>query len=393
MKKLILIAALAVFALNASAAGGYKSSKPLDNTYVTLQGGVYEPFAGQNILKDARPVIRLSVNKFFNTVVGASIWAQTYINNNNYNNYTAYPFYDFSYLTGQGNKTMFDGLNIGVNGLVNLNNLFAGYAGAPRFFEVIAEAGVGYFHQFGAQKWDASTGKLVNVSSNWRNVAHSTIDFALDFNFNLNEKLQLGIRPEVQFLENVSHWGRQTAQVQLTAGIAYNLGGVFTPIVPRDQAEIDALNGKINDLRSELDAKDRMIAGLNKTINDLKAELAKKPVVAPAAAPVKVALQPSVIFRQGKSVIDANEFAEIEMVAKYMKNHPDANILIEGYASPEGPADLNQKLSEKRAEVVKNTLIKKYGIAAERLEAKGMGITDKLFDEYDFNRVAMFIVK
>ncbi|MDO4819179.1 MAG: OmpA family protein [Prevotella sp.] len=382
MKKLILIAALAVFALNASAAGGYKSSKPLDNTYVTLQGGVYEPLSGQNILKDARPVIRLSVNKFFNTVVGASIWAQTYINNNNYNNYTAYPFYDFSSLVGQGNKTLFDGLNVGVNGLVNLNNLFAGYAGAPRFFEVIAEAGVGYFHQFGT--WGVE---------NWRATSHSTIDFALDFNFNLNEKLQLGIRPEVQFMERTTHLYRKYAQVQLTAGIAYNLGGVFTPIVPRDQAEIDALNGKINDLRSELDAKDRMIAGLNKTINDLKAELAKKPVVAPAAAPVKVALQPSVIFRQGKSVIDANEFAEIEMVAKYMKNHPDANILIEGYASPEGPADLNQKLSEKRAEVVKNTLIKKYGIAAERLEAKGMGITDKLFDEYDFNRVAMFIVK
>lgn len=382
MKKLILIAALAVFALNASAAGGYKSSKPLDNTYVTLQGGVYEPLSGQNILKDARPVIRLSVNKFFNTVVGASIWAQTYINNNNYNNYTAYPFYDFSSFVGQGNKTLFDGLNVGVNGLVNLNNLFAGYAGAPRFFEVIAEAGVGYFHQFGT--WGVE---------NWRATSHSTVDFALDFNFNLNEKLQLGIRPEVQFMERTTHLYRKYAQVQLTAGIAYNLGGVFTPIVPRDQAEIDALNGKINDLRSELDAKDRMIAGLNKTINDLKAELAKKPVVAPAAAPVKVALQPSVIFRQGKSVIDANEFAEIEMVAKYMKNHPDANILIEGYASPEGPADLNQKLSEKRAEVVKNTLIKKYGIAAERLEAKGMGITDMLFDEYDFNRVAMFIVK
>ncbi len=387
MKKLILIAALAVVALNANAASAYKSSNALDNTYISLQGGVYEPFAGQNMLKDARPVIRLSVNKFFNTVVGASVWAQTYINNNNYNNTTLYPFYDYSEFNGCGNKTLFDGLNVGISGLINLNNLFAGYAGAPRPFEIIAEAGVGYFHQFGATHF------LGEETTNWRDVAHSTANFALNFNFNLNKKFQINLRPEVQFLENVSHWSRNNAQLQLTAGVAYNLGGVFTPVVPRDQAEIDALNGKINNLRGELDAKDRMIAGLNKTIADLKAELAKKPVVAAPAAPVKIALQPSVIFRQGKSVIDANEYAEIEMVAKYMKNHPDTNILIEGYASPEGPADLNQKLSEKRAEVVKNTLVNKYGVAADRLEAKGMGITDKLFDEYDFNRVAMFIVK
>ena len=62
-----------------------------------------------------------------------------------------------------------------------------------------------------------------------------------------------------------------------------------------------------------------------------------------------------------------------------------------GYASPEGPADLNQKLSVERAEVVKNALIKKYKIAADRITTEGLGATDKLSDEIDFNRVAMFI--
>ena len=39
----------------------------------------------------------------------------------------------------------------------------------------------------------------------------------------------------------------------------------------------------------------------------------------------------------------------IEMIAQYMKNHPDAKIEIKGYASPEGSKELNQKLSEARA--------------------------------------------
>jgi outer membrane protein OmpA-like peptidoglycan-associated protein len=79
------------------------------------------------------------------------------------------------------------------------------------------------------------------------------------------------------------------------------------------------------------------------------------------------------------------------MIAKYMKNHPEANLKVQGYASPEGSAELNQKLSEQRAEVVKNALIKKYKIAASRITTEGLGATDKLSDEVDFNRVAMFI--
>ncbi len=98
-----------------------------------------------------------------------------------------------------------------------------------------------------------------------------------------------------------------------------------------------------------------------------------------------------VIFRQGKSAIDAAQYASIEMVAKYMKNHKDAKVIVRGFASPEGNAELNQKLSEKRAEVVKNALIKKYKIAADRITCEGLGATDKISEENDFNRVAMFI--
>ena len=36
-------------------------------------------------------------------------------------------------------------------------------------------------------------------------------------------------------------------------------------------------------------------------------------------------------------------------------------------------------------------LVKKYKIAADRLEAEGQGATDKLSSENDFNRVAKFI--
>lgn len=376
MKKLFLIAAMAVSALSASAIDGYKASKVTDNMYISLQGGVYEPLMGQDIIGDARPVVRLSVNKYFNTVMGVSLYGEAFINNNNNRN---------SFTTtnlGPGNKTVVDFTHFGANALVNLSNLFCGYKGQPRFFEVVAEAGIGAGHEFGVEKEN-----------------YSTTNFALDFNFNLNNKLQINLRPAVEFQHNYTTYNDhfyylngQQALATLTAGVSYNLGGTFTGIVARDQAEIDGLNAKINGLRGELDGKNAALKATQAEINALKNKLK---TAAAQPAPVVEAkdnsiLQPSVIYRVGKSVIDPSQYAQIEMVAKYMKNHPDAKILVEGYASPEGKPEVNQKLSVARAEAVKTALVNKYKIEADRISTKGCGVTDQLFDEYDFNRVAIF---
>ena len=40
--------------------------------------------------------------------------------------------------------------------------------------------------------------------------------------------------------------------------------------------------------------------------------------------------------------------------------------------------------------LLKNVLVKKYKIAADRLTTKGMGATDKLFKQVEFNRVSTF---
>ena len=165
----------------------------------------------------------------------------------------------------------------------------------------------------------------------------------------------------------------------------------FTIVTPRDQNEIDGLNGQINNLRNDLNSKDSELAAKDKQINDLQNalnECQKAPkYVKPATA---TNLQPTVLFTVGKSKVERNQMPNIEMIAQYMKNHPDAKVEIKGYASPEGSKELNQKLSEARANAVKNILVKTYKISANRLQAKGMGATDKLFKQVEFNRVATF---
>ena len=298
-----------------------------------------------------------------------------------------------------GTKTFIDNLNLDLMGTFNLSNLFAGYPGEPRAFEVIGLAGLGWSHAFGQNyKVNAINGKA-----------------ALDFAFNLGASKAVQIYLEPAVIYGLETYGQgnmniltynntefkfdsRAALFQLSLGLNYkfaNSNGThnFAKAALRDQAEIDGLNAKINELRADNSAKDGQLSAKDQQIADLKAKLAAceaRPTATVVEKKVET-LQPIVIFRQGKSTIEPAQYASIEMIAKYMKNHPEANLKVQGYASPEGSAELNQKLSEQRAEVVKNALIKKYKIAASRITTEGLGATDKLSDEIDFNRVAMFI--
>jgi outer membrane protein OmpA-like peptidoglycan-associated protein len=87
------------------------------------------------------------------------------------------------------------------------------------------------------------------------------------------------------------------------------------------------------------------------------------------------------------------ELQKIHNSVNIVKSDSDVTIrrmTIEGYASPEGSVEVNQRISENRANAVKTVLVNRYQVNPARLETQGMGATDELFDEVDFNRVATF---
>ena len=126
--------------------------------------------------------------------------------------------------------------------------------------------------------------------------------------------------------------------------------------------------------------------------NDLTECRNRKPEV---ISVVKVDNQLSTVryvnFSIGKSTISADQMPNVAAVASYLKNHPKSKVVIKGYASKDGPEEVNIRLANQRAESVKNTLIKKYGIASDRIEASGQGIGE-MFDEESWNRVAICTV-
>ncbi len=378
MKKLGLLFAAAAMAVSVNAQT-VTESKTFDNFYIGINGGAQVKTTGESWMNNLNSNAGLRIGRWFTPVFGLAAEGNVYFN-------------DHCKHYMPQSKTLARYMNVGLIGTVNLSNWFAGYKGEPRLFEVVPVFGFGWGHTFGTAAGD-----------NEKELNALTSKAGIDFTFNLGKAKawQVYVEPSMNWAlngygyEGVAYDINKSA-FQLNAGIVYkfkNSNGShnFTIAQLRDQNEIDGLNSQINSLRGDLNDKDAQLSAKDKQIKDLQNaldECNKKPkYVKPATA---TNLQPTVLFRQGKAVVDKSQMPNIELIAQYMKNHPEANVEIKGYASPEGSKELNQKLSEKRAEAVKNVLVKKYKIAANRLTTKGMGATDKLFKQVEFNRVSTF---
>ncbi len=62
----------------------------------------------------------------------------------------------------------------------------------------------------------------------------------------------------------------------------------------------------------------------------------------------------------------------IDALANYMSKYPTKTVVIEGHTDSSGSSKLNKKLSQERADFIRNVLISK-GIAADRITAIGYG--------------------
>lgn len=87
-----------------------------------------------------------------------------------------------------------------------------------------------------------------------------------------------------------------------------------------------------------------------------------------------------VLFDTNKSVVKPAYNAEIEAVAKLMKEYPTAKVEIQGHTDSRGTAELNDQLSQDRANAVASILTGNYGIAADRVSAKGYGASEPVAD-------------
>ena len=379
MKKLVLMLAAASMAASVSAQT-VAESKTFDNIYVGINGGVATKTTGHKWLSDLDPNAGLRIGRYFTPVFGLAIEGNAYFSNKPWGS------------TG----TVVRATNASLLGTVNLSNWFGGCKGEPRTFEVSALYGLGWMHIFTSNK------AFKDATENQRNrmTSKAALDFA--FNFGSAKQFQFYVEPSINFaflgnshaknpvvspttgvsyVDNTYGYGYKTAAqsgqpayninnsfVQLNAGLIYkfaNSNGThnFTIVTPRDQAEIDALNAQINELRNR------------------KPEVITKEVVkeVPAIKELSVSDLVFVTFAQGKSNLTREAKAALNNVKE------GSHVQVVGTASPEGSKEINDRLSQARADVVANYL-KSRGVNIDDATGKGVqGVTS--------NRLAVVYVK
>lgn len=91
----------------------------------------------------------------------------------------------------------------------------------------------------------------------------------------------------------------------------------------------------------------------------------------PMAEPVRVELD--VKFDFDRAVVKQDSMSDIQDLADFMKQYGQTSTVVEGHTDSVGTDAYNQRLSERRANAVRDVLVNQHGLDASRVDAVGYG--------------------
>lgn len=322
MKKLILMFVMLLTVAMSYGQIVYQKATVFDNTYLGVQGGISSPL-DFNHVTPFNGNASLIFGKNFTPVIGVELEGTAFFNGNHFNNASL----------------VVPTIYVGLHPTINLTNLFLGY-NPNKVFEVSTITGLGWIHDFPyrSNDWGAKTG--------------------LRFGWNVGN-FNIGLTPSVYWRINDT-FNKNHAQLAIQAGVVYKFK-TSNGTHGFKKYDIGALNEEINTLR----------AAASKIPNEVIRE--------------KIVTQKEFVTDQ-YFIFFAQNSAELDDEAKNVLDNIPTGLIVDvkASASPEGTKEYNQKLSEKRAEVVANYL-KNRNITVNSIEGLGCyGNTS--------NRVAAIIV-
>lgn len=78
-------------------------------------------------------------------------------------------------------------------------------------------------------------------------------------------------------------------------------------------------------------------------------------------------------FQSGSSNLGQGPFASLDQIATFLGDTPQARVLLVGHSDAIGSLEANMSLSKKRAEAVRRYVTQTLGVAADQVQAHGIG--------------------
>ena len=404
MKKIVILSLLlsgAATLASAQTKEKYYSEKATDNIFVSVGVGAQIVTNPSNFDygfgKSLTPLVNVSVGKLFNPVWGIRGQVAGWSGELN----TQYPFEEYYKAQGQESWNSYKETFFAVNAdaMLNLTNLFCGYK-EGRKFEFLFFAGPTLNISKTAGSYVTGT-KVVTVTNPDGSLTYKQeldpsrsyadndktrflvgASLGLGAKYNINEKWAIDL--EARGTVTPSVFGAKSDAdgegiVGLNVGATYTFGGKKF-VSCSSKVDEQALNNEINKYREELAQSQADLADAKNALAN--AQSATKEVV----KEVQTAGPRAIFFKIGSARLDDYGKVNIQLAAKALKANPEKKYKVAGYCDKAtGSASWNQKLSEKRAQVVYDALVAE-GVDKDQLELVGFGGTDNMFGKNFLNR-------
>ena len=340
--------------LNAQNVVAYQKAKPFDNVYVGAEIGATTNLRFNPVFP-LNGMAGIKLGKNFSPVWGANLEL-------------VLPFGDNAFANSH---TFVKGLSYGFNLTTNFTNLFKEYS-PERTFEVSTELGVAKGIIYG----DPDLVVADNMGDDDELLAKAGLVFA----WNLGQEKAWQFYAEPQITWNITpgpgdciRFNSNHALIGVMMGVNYKFmtsNGTHNFKV----FNTDDLNDEINNLRAQLAAKPKEV--VKEVIKEVVKEV---PVTTNTVEKITIDNLYFVTFQQGKSILTAENKKALDNIKA------GSHVQVVGTCSPEGSKELNDRLSQARADVVADYL-KGRGVIVDEASGKGVqGVTS--------NRLAVVYVK
>ncbi len=361
IRKSVLTGVLAVSALSLFAQEQKeKEVEFAPHWYMQIQAGAGSTIGEAKFSKLISPAAALNFGYQFNPLFGLRFGASGWQGKGGW----VTPEQDYKFKYVQGN----------VDAVLSLSDLFCKF-NPQRTFNAYAFLGAGFNHAFDNEAKDLTLLGDHKLEYLWNDSKNFLVGRGgLGANVRLSDRVALNLEANANILSdkfNSKKAGNSDWQFNALVGLTIKLGKghrAVAPVYVAPPAPAEEPKPVVEPKREE-----------------------PKPVV---VAEKKVEpYRCDIFFKINSSVIMENENAKINELVAYLKEYPKAQVAITGYADAgTGNEKINMRLSQERAQVVKEAIIK-AGVDASRIVADHKGDNEQPFAVNDQNRVTICIAE
>lgn len=288
----------------------------------------------------------------------------------------------------KGHMSKFNYVNANVDFMWDMFNSLGG-VNSKRVFSIVPFVGLG-----GMYGWNYRPSDDVNIAGNGGKKTNTwalPVSAGIQLRFRLCKYVDFFAEGRAGFygdnFNNIAFGRPIDINGTVTGGFTINFGGRdYESYNPCDYlGYIDNLNNQVNALRGALATSTAALAAAEAQLPCLEVPEVVEVETTPAP------LMATVRFSLNSAKITSIEQVNVYNVAQWMKDNPDQNVTIVGYADKDtGTAEYNMGLSKRRAEAVRTSLVNDYGINPDRLSVAAEGSDVQPYDVNNWNRIVIF---